>query len=177
MTELLSPLKTDWTEADLQHLPDGYLYEIVDGRLLVTPPAKAGHQTVARDMLFRLLTGVPKGWDVLYEIGIALGENRFVPDIAVLSPGVVLADVEYNAVRPELVVEVASRSTVTTDRGDKLVAYADAGIPAYWRVELDGSVVVYALAGESYEVVAKVASGESIDLTEPFPVTVVAPRR
>ena len=35
---------------------------------------------------------------------------------------------------PDLVVEIASPSTVRHDLGEKLTAYARAGVPEYWRV-------------------------------------------
>jgi Uma2 family endonuclease len=42
------------------------------------------------------------------------------------------------------VVEVVSPSTTAIDRAVKPAMYADAGIPVYWRVELQGTPKVVA---------------------------------
>src|SRR5262245_49917998 len=143
MTQVLNAVKTDWTEADLADLPDdGHRYEIIDGRLYVSPPAGENHQSASADLFFALRMAAPPGWRVLYEIGIAIDNDRFIPDLLVLPPGTPAANEDYNdvtAVRPALVVEIASKSTETTDQGDKMIAYARGAIPAYWRVDRDGT--------------------------------------
>ena len=50
-----------------------------------------------------------------------------IPDLVVLPPGTPKADSDYNdveVIKPALVVEVASRSTETIDRGNKMIVYA-----------------------------------------------------
>jgi Uma2 family endonuclease len=55
-----------------------------------------------------------------------------------------------------LAVEVMSPSSVATDRVAKPAQYAAAGIPHFWRLELDGPVLVrYALDGEVYREVGR----------------------
>lgn len=59
---------------------------------------------------------------MLYEIGLKVGDDRLIPDIIVLPPDTPKADHEYNdvdVIKPALVVEVASRSTETIDKGNK----------------------------------------------------------
>ena len=64
-----------------------------------------------------------------------------------------------------LAVEVVSPASRRMDRMIKPSVLAEAGVPAYWRVELEGagtpSVVVYELAGAVYREVTTVRSGES----------------
>jgi Uma2 family endonuclease len=153
-------------------------YEIIDGRLHVTPPAsEEDHQIPARG-IFRLLdAAAPRGWRVLWDIGLLFPDgDATVPDLVVFAPETPRAATDYNdvrQVRPALVVEIESRSTRKTDRGSKLVAYAEAGIPAYWRIERDGTVHAHALAGPgAYTLLATVKPGETWQATWPFTVTV-----
>lgn len=166
------------TVADLRELPDdGSRYEIIDGRLQVTPPASEDHQTPTKG-IFKILEAVaPPGWRVLWDIGLRFPDgDSTVPDLVVLDPTTPRATTDYNdvtSVRPALVVEIESRSTRKTDRGSKLVTYAEAAIPAYWRIERDGTVHVHALAGPGvYTIAATVVPGETWRATWPYPVTV-----
>ena len=63
---------------------------------------------------------------------------------------------------------------------------AEAGVPAYWRVELEGagtpSVTVYELAGAAYREVTTVAVGSVAVVARPFrvelrPAELAGPRR
>jgi Uma2 family endonuclease len=147
----------------------------------VSRPAGESHQRTAGDLYAALRSAATGGWRVLYEIGLAIGDDRFVPDLVVLPPTAPAAEADFNdvsVVQPALVIEVASRSTDTTDQGDKLVAYARGGIPAYWRVARDGTIYVYRLLEiGAYTVVATVRPGESHDVEWPYAMTLVASER
>ena len=70
-----------------------------------------------------------------------------------------------------MVVEVASRSTEKTDRGNKMIAYAEGGIPAYWRVTRDGIVHMHRLMEKGeYGLLATVKPGEQHEVLWPFPL-------
>ncbi len=180
MTEVVIDPTHDWTEADLETLPDdGSRYEIIDGRLFVVPPAGEAHQARSGDIYVQLKAAAPSGWRVYWEIGLAIGEDRLIPDLVVLPPGGPLANSDFNdvsAVSPQLVVEIASRSTETNDAGNKMITYARAGIPAYWRVARDGKMFLHALmeAG-AYGLVATIAPGESHRVLFPFALELRAP--
>ncbi|NUT33259.1 MAG: Uma2 family endonuclease [Hamadaea sp.] len=178
MTVTANPFTRVWTEADLAELPDGARYEIIDGRLYVAPPAGETHQALGTSVLTQLHLAAPAGWRVMYEIGIAIGDDRFIPDLIVLPPGVPKADQDYNdvaVVKPQLIVEIASRSTQTTDAGDKMVAYARGGIPAYWRVSRDGTIYLHRLASkEAYTLIETVAPGGSAKVLFPFELSLNA---
>ncbi len=172
------PPEAAWTEADLARVErDGHRYEIVDGSLIVTPPAGDWHQTVEPNVWLLLKTAAPQGWRVQPERGVKAGDNRFEPDVVVFRPGSDITDTYVDASAVALVVEVESRSTRTNDRGNKLVAYAEAGIESYWRVErsADGPVVhVYHLAAgaETYALMASIGPGERRHVDLPYPVVV-----
>lgn len=164
-----------WGEADLELLPeDGHRYEIVDGSLLVTPPPLDGHQGTGVNLLVMLRAAAPPGFRALYEVGVRVPGGNFIPDVVVLRPGAA-RNVEWRESDDvALVVEIASRSTRVTDRTLKAAKYADAGIPAYWRVDNDGTVTIHTSPdGERYGRTTVVAPGESVRVEYPFPVDVV----
>jgi Uma2 family endonuclease len=127
-----------YTLADWENLEpvEGHRIELVHGRLVVNAAPAPRHQRVA-DRLCRLLdnTVAPHGLEALTAIGIRVGQLGYIPDIVVSTP---IDDdaTTTNASTVTLVVEVVSPSTAKTDRLEKPAAYAAAGIPTYWRVEL-----------------------------------------
>lgn len=161
-----------WTEADLDTLPkDGHRYEVLEGSLLMTPPPNGGHQNSGMKLGVALVTAAPDGWHVLYESGVRLPNGNFVPDLIALPPGVEFRKNWHDAADVALVVEIASPSTDWVDRGVKTEQYAKAGIPSYWRLDRDGSIIVHELSGREYDVAAVIRSGESAEITQPYPVT------
>jgi Uma2 family endonuclease len=115
---------------------------------------------------------------VLGEIGLAIDEDRLIADLVVLPPGAAKANSDRNdvtVVKPALVVEVASRWTQTTDQGDKMITYAWAEIPSYWRVARDRTICGHRLreAG-AYTLAATIAPAASRQIEWPFPITIEA---
>ncbi|GAB20767.1 hypothetical protein GOEFS_131_00020 [Gordonia effusa NBRC 100432] len=161
-----------WTTADLDRLPnEGHRYEILEGSLVMAPPPWGHHQNIATKLLVTLFAAAPADWRVLTKIGVHVPGGEFIPDIAVLKPGAEHRVVWNEAADVALVVEVASASTQSFERGTKAQKYAAAGIPNYWRVEQDGSVVAYELDGPSYTVIATARPGTSWTATTPFTTT------
>jgi Uma2 family endonuclease len=105
------------------------------------------------------------------------GYERFIPDVVVLVPGAPVTPDYLPAEYVALAVEVESRWTRKDDRGSKAIAYAEAGIPSYWRIEntKDGPVVhVYELpvGVDVYSLVASVRPGERRTVERPFRITI-----
>lgn len=184
-----SPHPGPWTVADLYALPDdGLRYELVEGTLLVSPPPAPVHQLAAR-RLATLLAGVlPPSWEVVEAVGVSVPGDTF------LIPDVVVADAElfqqptggFPPDRVTLVAEIVSPSSRRADRQWKPELYAEAGIPAYWRVELQGPdspvIVAYALERGRYMQVGHASRQETLRLAEPFvveiaPASLVGPQR
>ncbi len=168
-----------WTVADLHELPvDGLRYELVEGTLLVSPPPTAPHQLAARRLTTLLAAAIPPSLEVVEAVGV------LVPGGTLLIPDVVVADAElfsrptseFPPERIALVVEIVSPSSRRADRQWKPEMYAEAGIPAYWRVELHGPdsplVVAYALGATGYAEVGSASGTERLHVTEPFAVEV-----
>jgi len=136
-----------WTAAKVRALPpDGKRYEVVGGRLLVTPAPGLLHQRAVLAVA-RLLT------DFVLRHG--LGEVLISPaDIQFSERDLVQPDVFVAPLvegrRPRtwsevhslaLAVEVLSPSTARADRWLKRALYQGAGVPEYWILDLDARVV------------------------------------
>jgi Uma2 family endonuclease len=146
-----------WRFDQLDGLPDdGHRYEVVDGLLVVSPPPTGWHQLVVGELQMQLARQCPPQWRVLHELGLQLGADGRVPDLAVLDAAVPLRTRYFAPEHFGLVVEVVSRSSRKTDRFAKPGEYAEAGIPLFWRVETEPEVmlVAHVLSAESYEQVA-----------------------
>ena len=134
-----------WTADDVEALPDAgdhARFEVYEGGVLVVSPAPGvGHQR-ASYWLHRALApaAIAAGAkvEVLEAVNVALpGGKLLVPDVVVVAAeavGETTTRIPCEAVRA--VVEVVSPSTVSIDRAVKPVMYAEAGMPACWRVEL-----------------------------------------
>lgn len=130
------------TRADLDGLPDdGHRYELVDGHLLVSPLARRRHQQVVANLTVEIGLWCRAHHGAVYPgVNVELaGDTHLEPDVAWS------ADEDASGVgfdrTPELVVEVASPSTRTFDRGAKLQRYAATGAREVWLVDLDRDVI------------------------------------
>lgn len=172
------------TIADLDALPhrdgardelvDGVHYELVDGSLVALTAPSVAHQGALFALHLLLSAGVPAASRVVQNVGVVLAaDQRAVPDLVVAHvPDRVATNISAGDV--VLVAEVVSTSTRSTDRYAKHGLYAQAGIPCYLRVELDPpQVVAYRLGADGvYEEAGRAGSGETLTLTEPFPISV-----
>ena len=159
-----------WTVDDLPH--DGYrrLYELVDGALLVTPPPSVRHDEAAAALSLILRAAATSEQRVLTARGVYFDRRNYrVPDVVVYHCRASVRD-SVTAADVHLVVEVTSPGNASTDRVTKPAQYAAAGIPHFWRLELDPLLlVVHRLAGDAYEVVGRF--DDEVVLDEPVPVS------
>jgi Uma2 family endonuclease len=165
-----------WTERDLLSMPDdGQRYEIVEGRLLVSPTPSGRHQG-ASGRLYRLLAQAsPPHLETVEALGVSIpGTSFLVPDILTADRKAIWANtsgiIDPKAV--SLVVEIISPSSVLIDMNTKPALYARAGIPNFWRVEMEEpSVAMYHLVAGSYQEVAVALAGDRLTVSEPFEVS------
>jgi Uma2 family endonuclease len=147
-----------WTRADLERFPiDGIRYEVLNGKLFVTPLPSIPHQVVAMRLAVQIAAYCDR-----HQLGFATapgavpkGESELQPDISVIF-GHGMWDTEDWArlPKPALVVEVLSPSTQHRDRGVKREAYLRWGIPEYWIVDTEKrDVTVVRLGREDERVV------------------------
>lgn len=130
-----------WTADDLDRLPedDGNKYEVVDGRLLVTPAPSLAHEAVLIEMARRIRAYCDAGaiGTVFHRNDLKFDEHNLVdPDLSVVRVALPVGALTWRDVpHPMLVVEVLSRSTRTHDLVWKAALYARERIPLAWIVD------------------------------------------
>jgi Uma2 family endonuclease len=119
---------------------DGKRYEILDGRMVVTPVPSPLHQRAALRLVVQL--------DAFFRPR-SIGETFIAPIEVILTSGdivqpdiVVVSDPKQVSERgiegaPLLVVEILSASTRAQDQGPKARRYAELGVRHYWIVDPD----------------------------------------
>jgi Uma2 family endonuclease len=131
---------------------DSNRYEVIDGKLYVTPAPVPEHQSASGNLFGLIWTHVRQhklGRIWAAPVGVVLDRLTAVqPDLVYLS-NARREIVSERAVEgaPDLVVEVLSPGTRARDRGIKLRRYAEAGIPHYWIVDARSRTL------EAYELV------------------------
>lgn len=165
-----------FTVDDLLRFPDdGNRYELFNGSLLVSPSPVPLHQYAILRLARILEDAAPPELQPMQEVNLRVsGRDFFIPDLVVV-PAETVEETELMFAPRDvlLAVEIVSPTTRARDRHLKRAAYAAAGIPAYWRVELsDGpSVHVHELAGDEYKPAEKYDAGEVARLSAPFEVS------
>ena len=162
----LWPPRGQWTEADYFALPDTNRFvELSEGELVMPPHPTHTHQQIV-GKLYRAIYNFVAERD--------LGTVQFGPLPVRLWPGKIrepdilfmarehsdrIAEQAYGP--PDLTVEVLSPSTRRTDRLEKMVEYARAGVREYWIVDPHGRTVeVFILREGAYELLGKWEEGE-----------------
>lgn len=170
-----------WTPDDVEALPeagDHARFEVYEGGVLVVSPAPGvGHQR-ASYWLHRALAeaALAAGADVevLKAVNVALpGGKLLVPDVVVVKADAVSeATTRIPCQAVQAVVEVVSPSTMSIDRTVKPFMYADAGIPVYWRVELESkpTIVACSLNRGRYVSRTTLVAGISGRIAQPFAI-------
>ncbi|WP_232071901.1 Uma2 family endonuclease [Phytohabitans flavus] len=115
----------------------GHRYELVDGTLLVVPPADFDHaETITRLTVWFVTNGYGTH-QVLATPGIQITERTSgrVPDLIILRRRRDGRTVWADPADVALVVEVVSPGSERVDREAKPGEYARAGITQFWRIE------------------------------------------
>lgn len=130
-----------------------YREEIIDGNIVMMPPASTGHNRLAFRIAVLFENHLKGKKCVPFGDGTAVfldEDNHFIPD------GMVVCDrdkIKPNWVEgaPDLVWEVLSPRTAKNDRWHKKNAYEASGVPEYWIVDPAGqSIEVYLLQEGRY---------------------------
>lgn len=150
---------------------DATRYELLDGVVLVTPSPCPRHQVVLTELIVRLRGLIPVGWSLLpgpVDVDVfGDGETVLIPDL-LIADRAQLTEKDH-AGPPVLVVEVLSPTTWHRDLGEKMAAYAHAGVRHYWVIAPDvPSVTVYQLGGEGgYDELTHGEGEQQVQITEP----------
>jgi len=158
-----------WTIEDVEALPEtGSRFEILaPGVLTVSPAAAALHQRASWNLTGLLRSAAKSAGlnvEALEAVNVELpGERLAIPDIAVVDGDAADANaVRFRPAQVHLAVEIVSPGSEATDRAIKPDLYAEAGIPLYWRLELDPSprLFVFELHGDRYHQTIEIAGGD-----------------
>ncbi|MBI4864199.1 MAG: Uma2 family endonuclease [Candidatus Riflebacteria bacterium] len=153
------------THADYVELPDdGRRYEIIRGKLYVSPSPFSVHQIVLAtlyDIVKRFVRDRSLGKVLFAPLDVILADDSVVqPDLIFISgarsPAIVGRWIHG---APDLVVEVLSKSTSRKDRLVKRQLYADYGVKEYWLVDMDAMSVTILGLRRRQRAYATLASG------------------
>ena len=166
---LMQTVRPRVSYSDLASMPeDGRRYEIYDGEVFVVPAPIPFHQVVVLNLEDRLRewTRQHGGIVLVSPIDIVISEYDVVqPDLVFFARArahLVKLDAPIRAI-PDLVVEVLSPSTASTDRGKKLQLFARSGLPEYWLVDPGlRSVEINVLRSGVFALDGRHATGERI---------------
>ena len=163
----LFPRQGEWTEDDYFRLPDtNHFVELSEGRLVIPEMPTNSHQYAVGELFVEMRAFVRNN---------VLGEVRIAPLPVKLwhgkirEPDIIFMSAEH-ADRigedfwgvPDIVVEVLSKSTMKTDRGEKFLEYAQVGIMEYWIVDLEECAIeVYLLKQGIYKLLGKWGMGQT----------------
>ena len=136
-------------------------YELIHGRIVMTPPVDLIHAGTGAELTRRLgnhvaSLGLGRVYDASAGFDLPSGDT-LEPDVSFVSKERLAAapPVErgrFGKVVPDLVVEVLSRSTARRDRTEKKAIYAANGVREYWIVDPDRrAVTVFHLRGKSFD--------------------------
>jgi|SRR5690625_42846 len=146
------------TYDDYRNLPDdGKRYEIIGGKLFMSPSSTSYHQIISSN-LFKVLEPYVSERNlgrVLYApLDVVLSMRDVVqPDLMYISSDRLDIIAENNIVEaPDLVVEILSEATKTVDRTSKKNLYQRYGVREYWIVNsLGGAIEQFILQEQTLE--------------------------
>lgn len=141
---------------------------------MASPRGGTAQQAVVLETGFLLRRDSPAQFQVMVgPVEYQLGERTLLqPDVLVCHAGALPRGPVTGPV--QLVVEVTSDVTRTTDLVLKRVLYERAGVPAYWILDPEArTLTVLELAEGKYVETAVVSGSDSFRAVRPFPVEVV----
>lgn len=135
--------KKVWDEATLTALPeDGYIHEVVNGELVMSPKNTFEHGQICARLLTALLSHVTEN-----KLGVVLdsstgfwmkNENCRAPDISFISRdrlrGLTQPPRAFFRGAPDLAVEILPRSNSPSEVNDRLKDYFESGARLAWVV-------------------------------------------
>lgn len=147
--ELEIPEKTVYTYEDYRIFPEGAPYQLIGGKLIMTPPPSTYHQIVSMELGVKLANFVKKndlGRVLSAPIDVYFEETEtYQPDIIFISKDR-LHIIERERIKgaPDLVIEILSPATAYYDLRKKFKIYEKHGVKEYWIVDPeDKSVIAY----------------------------------
>jgi Uma2 family endonuclease len=178
--ELIEPMGEHTVQNWLDKGPpeDGSKRELILGKFRLSPHASGEHNAIGDQLceLFKKSARLAgsRGLRPVTNINAKLSTARrtaVIPDVAILNTRP--AGVAFIPREIELVAEIWSPGNAKPERSEKFDAYAQAGIPFFWAVELNGPVVeAFELRAGRYRLATTLFAGTTGTITAaPMPVT------
>lgn len=157
--------------------------ELQEGSLVMSPGPSPNHMAVIAHLLLQLVPQLPAEFEALPDLDIDLdlvpddqpGSSRRPDLIIVQRSARRRVDVEgglIKAAEVATVIEIVSPGSRRIDNIVKRAEYADAGIPHYWIVDIDGPVsLVSCRLTEKFGYVDDVVATGTFSAEQPFPAT------
>jgi Uma2 family endonuclease len=143
MIDTVASNRKAWTEAELAALPDdGYLHEVVNGELVMSPKNNFEHENICT----RLLTAL-ENFNQKRSLGVVLGssagcwmKNRncrapdisFIPKERLIRLGFKFSTRKFFPGAPDLAVEVLSPSNTRAEMDERLKDFFASGTQIAW---------------------------------------------
>ena len=158
MSTIALPTKKEWTEKELQALPDnGFDYEVVDGELVMSPKNNFEHENIC----FRLSIAM-QAFNDQHKLGVILGSsagfwmhnrNCRAPDISFISlarvqqAGFTPRTRRFFPGAPDLAIEVLSPNNLRREMDARMRDFFSSGTQIAWLInpDLEAVEVCYAL--------------------------------
>lgn len=162
----LSPLQGFWTLEQYLKLTDSThsLVEYTDGVIEVLPMPTDQHQSILEFLFLALRTYIhPLGGKILFAaLRLQVRADKFrEPDLILMRNANDPRRQNRYWLGADLVVEVVSEDDPERDTVDKVIDYAEAGIPEYWIVNpLDQTITVLELIDAQYRTHGMFGRGE-----------------
>lgn len=165
-----------YTVEDWLDLPEtaGQRIELIDGCFVVSPaPLSAAHRICVGRLCGLLNEAAPEDLEAVEAVGVRTEYEVAVPDAVVANLDALIRD---TAVLLPGQVHLATETVCGhhPNGPDKFRIYAAAGVPTFLRIDLAGTDAPYiealSLRNGAYTLVAKASAGQTLELTEPFPV-------
>jgi Uma2 family endonuclease len=150
---------TDWV-SEREQRGDVNHYELMNGRIVMSPPAGWPHGEINSNLNIAISTFVRAN-----DLGRVFDSSQgfFLPSGDIVEPDVSFISREewdrapapepgkFLRIRPDLAVEVLSTSTASHDRGEKKGIYERNGVREYWLVDSRApKVTVFSLANDRF---------------------------
>jgi len=149
LKEIKIPQKDVYTYADYAMLPEGAPYQLIGGKLIMTPSPTTYHQDIVVCLVEKLLNFNAKekaGKVYVSPIDVYLEDKEtYQPDVIFISKDRlhIIESAKINGA-PDLVMEILSPSTAYYDLKEKFKVYARHGVKEYWIIDpKDKSIEVY----------------------------------
>jgi Uma2 family endonuclease len=155
-----------FTYRDYARLPDDRRYEVIEGKLFLTPAPRTSHQRICGELFAALREHVRNrdlGEVLIAPCDVVLSEtNVLQPDILfVRKSRLSIIGEKYVSLAPDLLVEVLSPGTKIRDRRLKFTLYARYGVRELWVADGDTrSIEVFENADRRFRLRKRYQAGQ-----------------